>query len=229
MPHTTQSFSPAPPSSAEALLPQRAFRWIAALLGLWLAVGACYLYRQELAMKLGLWDAFAINAVNYSRFSDARDSEPVFQDQLLLVRQGYRSGALFVGPITIYSRQLLPIDSQMSYQMSFDLMTVTDGTNDQGSETYAGVVFYDEDQSIIVQPESHMYGVAWKDRVLRATGRLTLRGVFSPTGLALNRIPANARYIKIAIDLNYADPRAAAILSNITFVPLPSVVPGENK
>ncbi|MCU1733260.1 MULTISPECIES: hypothetical protein [unclassified Pseudomonas] len=205
----------------------RTFRWVAVLLALWLATGASYLYRQELSMQLGLWDHFDINAVNYSRYVDSRDSQQVFQDQLLLVRQGYRKGALFVGPSNLYSRQLLPIDSNNSYRMSFELITLTDGTDDKGSATYAGVVFFDKDKNIIIEPQSHMFGVASNDVVTRATGRLQLSGVFSPNGRELNRIPPSARYMKIAINLNYGDPRAAVVLSNVKFVPY--VATGDNK
>ena len=208
-------------------LPKRTFRWVAVLLVLWLLAGTSYLYRQELSMQLGLWDDYDISAVNYSRYVDSRDSQQVFQDQLFLVRQGHHSGALFVGPNNLYSRQLLPIDSNKSYQMSFELMAVTDGTDDKGSATYAGVVFFDKDKNIIIDPQSHMFGVAANEVITRATGRLHLKGVFSPIGSGPSRIPPNARYMKIAINLNYGDSKAAVVLSGVNFVPY--VAAGDNK
>ncbi|MBI6951367.1 MULTISPECIES: hypothetical protein [unclassified Pseudomonas] len=211
----------------EVQLPVRTFRVIAALLALWFFIGASYLYRQELSIRFGLWDNFDINAVNYSRYSDARDTEQLFQNQLFLVRQGYRSGALFVGPNDLYSRQLLPIDSSQSYQMSFDLMAVADGSDDEGSSTYAGLMFYDQHKNIILDPQSHMFGVAANHMITRANGRLSLSGVFSPTGQGPNRIPPNAHYMKIAFSLNYADPKASVMLSSIKFVPY--VGAGDNK
>jgi len=205
----------------------RTFRWIATLLALWLLAGASYLYRQELSMQLGLWDNFDISAVNYSRFVDSRDSQQVYQNQLLLVRQGYRRGALFVGGSDLYSRQLLPIDSNKSYQMSFELMAVSDGTDDKGSATYAGLVFFDKDKNFIIDPQSHMFGVAANRVATRASGRLKLSGVFSPTGHGPNRIPPNARYMKVAFKLNYSDPKAAVVLSSVKFVP--HATAGENQ
>ncbi|MBI6856204.1 hypothetical protein YA0002_25940 [Pseudomonas cichorii] len=217
------------PSSlgSDVQLPARIFRWIAVLLVLWLLAGTSYLYRQELSMRLGLWDNFDISGVNYSRYGDSRDSEQIFQDQLLLVSQGYRSGVLFVGPSDIYSRQLLPIDSKKSYQMSFELMAVADGTDDKGSATYAGLVFYDKHKNMIIDPQSHMFGVAANHVITRAAGRINLNGVFSPTGLGASRIPPNARYMKITINLNYADPKAAVVLSSVKFVPY--VAAGDKK
>lgn len=217
------------PLDADVQLPQRSFRLLALVLVLWLIGGASYLYRQELAMKLGLWDAFEINAVNFSRFVDARDAEQVFQDQLILTRQGYRRGVLFVGPSNLYSRELLPLDSQGSYRMSLDVTTITDGTDDKGSAVFAGVVFFDKDKNIIYQPQSHMFGVAWNNPVLRAAGRVNFSGIFSPTASGLNRIPPEARYMKVSIEVNYGDPRASAILSSVKFAPYSDAVPGEGK
>lgn len=217
------------PLDADVPLPQRTFRFLALVLVLWLIGGASYLYRQELAMKLGIWDSFQISGVNFSKYSDARDSRQVFQDQLILTRQGYRHGVLFVGPASLYSRQFLPIDSHGRYKMSLDVTTQTDGTEDKGSAVFAGVVFYDQDKKLITQPQSHMFGVAWNQLVTRAAGRVSFSGIFSPTAQGLNRIPPEARYMKVSIEVNYADPRASAIVSNIKFARHSDDVSGEGK
>lgn len=205
----------------------RNFRLFSLLLSVWLLVGTGYLYRQELSVALGLWDNFNVNGENYSRFVDSRDSSKIFQNQLTLIRQGQRSGALFVGPSNLYSRNLLPIDSSKSYQMSLEVMTIADGTDDKGSPIYAGLVFYDKDRKIIAEPQSHMFGVAANYIVTRAVGRRNLSGIFSPIGHGANRIPENARYMKIAIAINYGNPKAAAILSNVRFAQYSA--DGENK
>ncbi|PWB35070.1 hypothetical protein DCO48_03515 [Pseudomonas sp. SDI] len=189
------------------------------MLLLWLIIGTAFLYRQELSIRLGLWDHFDISAVNYSRYVDARDSQQVFQDQLALVQEGRRSGALFVGPSNLYSRQLLPINSNEHYRMSIELLAIADGSDDKGSATYAGLVFFDENKNIIIAPQSHMFGVASNNVINRATGRTVLSGLFSPAEPGQNRIPSNARYMKIAINLNYGDPKAAVVLSNVKFAP----------
>lgn len=205
------------PLKDEDFFSQRVFRLVISVVAIWLAAATVFLYQQELKIKLGLWDNFSINAINFSAFGDARDTEEIFQDKLILTQQRYRSGALFVGPITLYSRQLQRIDNHATYSMSLDVMAVSDGKDDVGSSIFAGVLFYDQNKQLLAEPKTHMFGVAWNHSVKKTDGTVHLVGEFSKDQNELNHIPPNAYYFKLAIDLNYADPKAAVILSNIKF------------
>lgn len=198
-------------------LSRHAFRLLFAILAIWLTLATIFLYRQELEIKFGIWDDFSLNSNNYSKFGDARDSEEVFQDQLILTQQRYRSGSLFIGPISLYSRKMHRIDNTATYKMSLDVMAISDGKDDVGSSIFAGVLFYDKNKELIAEPKSHMFGVAWNHMVKKTDGMVNLSGYFSRGREGLNGIPNNAYYFKLAIDLNYADPKAVVILSNIKF------------
>lgn len=224
-----ERFSGAPHSTGDEFFSQPVFRLVVVLLSIWITIGTILLHQQELRIKLGLWDRFSINSVNYSKYSDARDSAQIFQDQLIFTRQMYRTGALFVGPVSLYSRQLIRLNDAVAYKMSFDVMAVSDGTGDAGSAIFAGVLFYDKDKNLITDPQHHMFGVAFNRLVKKIDGTVNLYGIFSPAGTGLNKTPHNAYYFKVAIDLNYADSKAAVILSNVNFSPFVSRASGDNK
>ncbi|UIN16943.1 hypothetical protein [Yersinia ruckeri] len=74
-----------------------------------------------------------------------------------------------------------------------------------------------------------MFGIAWNRLVKKNNGTVHIDGIFSSDGKELNKIPHNAHYFKVAIDLNYADPKAAVILSNVKFTPYVALTIGDNE
>ena len=202
----------------DQVLSRFAFRLIAVTLTAWLIVGSVVIYLRDISIWLGVWDRFSINEINYSKYIDNRESAEVFQGQLIRTRQGYRSGALIIGPTTLYSRELIPVDSSSSYTMNFDVSAVSNGADGKtGSYIFAGIVPFDKNKNQISNPRTHLYGVAWSVPVKIEDGIRNFRGTFSPNGDGLTVLPADTAYIKLAMDVNYGDPLAAAIVSNIKF------------
>ncbi|TCS35089.1 hypothetical protein EDC30_1112 [Paucimonas lemoignei] len=202
----------------DQVLSRFSFRLIIVTLTVWLIVGSVVIYLRDISIWLGVWDRFSINEINYSKYIDNRESAEIFEGQLIRTRQGYRNGALIVGPTTLYSRELIPVDSSSAYMMNFDVSAVSNGANGKtGSYIFAGIVPFDKNKNQISNPRTHLYGVAWSVPVKMADGIRNFRGIFSPNGDGLTLLPADTAYIKLAIDVNYGDPTAAVIVSNIKF------------